>query len=66
MTTTPAVRNVIREHATEQLPTLIQTGVQYGMKTMDKSLKELYNQGEIDFETAIAYAKERSEFKKRD
>ena len=63
MVATSAIRNLIREHETEQLLTLIQTGSQYGMKTMDKSLKELYDKGIISYETAVAYAKDLSEFK---
>ena len=60
---TSAVRAVIREHRTEQLATLIQTGAQYGMKTMDKSLKELYQSGVISYETATSKAKDLTEFK---
>jgi len=63
MVATAAIRNLIREHETEQLLTLIQTGAQYGMKTMDKSLKELFNKDLISYETAIAFAKDPSEFK---
>ena len=37
----PAIRNLIREHATEQIPTALQTGAQYGMCTMDACLKDL-------------------------
>lgn len=47
MIATPAVRNLIREHETEQLLTHIQTGFQYGMHTMDKSLKALFQRGVI-------------------
>lgn len=60
---TNAVRAIIREHRTEQLPTIIQTGSQYGMKTMDKSLKEMYQSGVISHETAISKAKDLTEFK---
>jgi len=63
MVGTDAVRSCIREHRTQQLPTIIQTGSQYGMTTMDKSLKELYLRGIITYETAIARAKNVSEFK---
>ncbi|UCB57355.1 MAG: type IV pilus twitching motility protein PilT [Candidatus Omnitrophota bacterium] len=64
MVATAAIRNLIREHETEQLLTLIQTGSQYGMKTMDKSLKELYDKRIISYETAVSFAKEPSEFKR--
>jgi twitching motility protein PilT len=61
---TPAIRSLIREHRTEQIPSLIQTGAQYGMHSMDKSLKELYQQGLITYETAISKAKSPEDFKK--
>ena len=38
---TPAVRNLIREQEIEQIPTVMQTGAKYGMRTMDKSLRDL-------------------------
>ncbi len=63
MVGTDAVRSCIREHRTQQLPTIIQTGSQYGMTTMDKSLKELYLRGIITYETAVARAKNVSEFR---
>lgn len=64
MVATVAIRNLVREHETEQMLTLIQTGSQYGMKTMDKSLKELYDKGIISYETAISYAKDPGEFRR--
>ncbi len=63
MTATSGVRNMIREQQVEQLRTAIQTGAQYGMKTMDKSLKELYEKGTITYETAITYAHNIDELK---
>jgi twitching motility protein PilT len=60
---TPAIRNLIREQEIEQIPTLIQTGHQYGMRTMDKTLKELYKEGVITYETALSKAKHVEEFK---
>ncbi|MGE5560707.1 MAG: type IV pilus twitching motility protein PilT [Chloroflexota bacterium] len=44
---TPAVRNLIREAKTHQLPSLIQTGGRYGMRQMDASLRELLAAGTI-------------------
>ncbi|MGI6712968.1 MAG: type IV pilus twitching motility protein PilT [Bacillota bacterium] len=41
MIATPAVRNLIREGKTHQLNSMIQTGRQYGMQTMESALKEL-------------------------
>ena len=60
---TPAVRNLIREQAVEQIPTAIQTGIQYGMHTMDMSLKVLFQEGIITYEDAITQVKNREEFR---
>ncbi len=60
---TPAIRNLIREAEIEQIPTLIQTGAQYGMRTMDKSLKELYRKGLITYDVALSKVKNIQEFK---
>lgn len=59
---TPAVRNLIREKALEQIPTAIQTGIQYGMHTMDASLKVLCEQGAVTYEDAMMLAKNVEEF----
>ena len=63
MIATPAVRNLIREHATEQVPTTLQTGGQFGMCTMDASIKSLYDRKIISYETAISRAKNPAEFR---
>ena len=63
MVATTGIRNLIREEEIEQIPTLMQTGAQYGMKTMDKSIKELYLQGLITLETAMGRVKNPEEFK---
>ena len=60
---TAGVRNLIREQEIEQIPTLMQTGTQYGMKTMDKSLKELIKNGSITLDVALAKVKNQDEFK---
>jgi len=60
---TPGVRNLIREQEIEQIPTLMQTGSQYGMKTMDKSLKELTRKGLIALDVAMSKVKNPDEFK---
>jgi len=57
MIATNAIRNLIREHETEQLLTHIQTGGQYGMHTMDKSLKALYQKGLIAEDVFKTYIK---------
>ncbi|MCG2712982.1 MAG: type IV pilus twitching motility protein PilT [Candidatus Omnitrophica bacterium] len=60
---TPALRNIIREAKTEQIPTIMQTGMDLGMLLMDTSLKELYSKGVISYETAISRVKDISYFK---
>ncbi len=62
MIATSGIRNLIREQEIEQIPTIMQTGAQYGMKTMDKSLKELYQQGFITIDTALSKVKNPDEF----
>jgi twitching motility protein PilT len=52
-----AVRKTIRVGKTEQLMTIIQTGHEVGMISMDKSLKSLYLQGLITFDDAITRCK---------
>lgn len=60
---TPAVRNVIREHKTEQIYTLIQTGVTQGMHLMDTSLRLLYRRGIISHASAIGVARNPQEIR---
>ncbi|MBM3246533.1 MAG: type IV pili twitching motility protein PilT, partial [Candidatus Omnitrophica bacterium] len=64
MIATPGIRNLVREQEIEQIPTLMQTGSQYGMKTMDKSLKELFQQGLISLDDAMSKVKNVDEFKR--
>jgi len=45
------------------MPTLMQTGSQFGMHTMDKNLKQLYNQGVISLDTAMSKVKNPEEFR---
>jgi pilus retraction protein PilT len=42
---TPAVRNLIRESKTHQLPSMMQTGKKYGMQLLDDAIMDLYNKG---------------------
>lgn len=60
---TQGVRHLIREQQTSQIPNLIQTGSQYGMKGMDKSLKELCQRGLITEETALSRVRNLDDFK---
>ena len=54
---TPAIRNLVREQETEQILTHIQTGFQFGMHTMDKSLKMLFQKGVIKESTFRTYVR---------
>lgn len=63
MVCTPAIRNLIREMAIEQIPTAIQTGSAFGMHTMDKSLQRLLEAQEITMEVAMENASNKEEFK---
>jgi len=63
MIATSGIRNLIREQEIEQIPTLMQTGSQYGMKTMDRTLKELFQQGLITLDAAMSKVKSPDEFK---
>jgi twitching motility protein PilT len=57
MMANPAVRNLIREGKTEQLPNVISTGQASGMYSMDSSLKRLYQQGVITYDSAVSNAR---------
>ncbi|MFH1857698.1 MAG: PilT/PilU family type 4a pilus ATPase, partial [Candidatus Omnitrophota bacterium] len=59
---TSAVRNLIREQETEQIPTLIQTGSQYGMQSMDRSLKDLARRGTVTYQDIQDRIKNLEEF----
>ena len=50
------IRNLIREAKIPQIDAAIQTGRAFGMMSMDMSIANLYNEGKITKETALAYA----------
>jgi len=60
---TPAVRNLIREMKTFQIPSMIQTGKKYGMQLLDDSLMDLVNKGWASADEAYAKANEKSRFR---
>jgi len=53
-----AIANLIRENKIPQIKTVLETNIQQGMTTMDRHLKQLYQAGEIDRETALNYMEE--------
>lgn len=56
MVATTAIRNLIREGKTHQIQTSIQTGMKFGMQTMDNELRNLYAKGIISKEALLTYA----------
>ncbi|MCX7799700.1 MAG: type IV pilus twitching motility protein PilT [Fimbriimonadales bacterium] len=64
MIATPAIRNLIRENKTHQIPSVIQTSGQYGMMTMDQCLRDLYLRGYVKLEEIMQRAQNVDELKK--
>ncbi|MHB2016336.1 MAG: type IV pilus twitching motility protein PilT [Candidatus Xenobia bacterium] len=60
---TPAARNIIREGRIHQLRNVLDTGVEYGMQTLDQSLRDRYLSGAISYEVALANANDQAHFK---
>lgn len=59
----PAVRNLVREAKTHQIPSMIQTGRKYGMQLMDDAIMELYNKGWVSADEAYMKANEKAKFR---
>jgi len=53
---TPAVRNIVRENRSFEIPNVIETNRAMGMTSLDTSIGELYFNGMISREDAIAQA----------
>jgi len=58
-----AVRNLIRESKTFQIPSMIQTGKKYGMQLLDDAIMELLNRGWIGGDEAYIKANEQQRFR---
>ena len=56
MLCTPAVRNCIRENRIFELPNIIETSRALGMQTLDSSIKQLFVNGYISRDDAVAQA----------
>lgn len=56
LVTTPAVRNIIREGKSHQLDATIQTGSREGMQSMDRTLVDLIQSGQISYDEARNFA----------
>jgi twitching motility protein PilT len=65
MVATAAVRNLIREGKTFQLPSVIQTGTKEGMQTIEMSLCDLVRAGRVSVEEAQNRAPDKEAFQKQ-
>jgi twitching motility protein PilT len=61
---TPAVRNLIREGKSHQIYSVLQTGGQFGMQTMDASLAGLVRMGKITQQVAESRAHSAQELRR--
>ncbi len=62
MIANPAVRNLIREGKTFQIPSMIQTGRKYGMQSLDDAIMDLLNKKIITPDDAYLKANDKSKF----
>ena len=60
---TSAVRNLIRESKTYQIPSMMQTGKKYGMQLMDDGIMDLYTRGWISSDDAYIKANDKARFR---
>jgi twitching motility protein PilT len=60
---TPAVRNLIRESKTYQIPSMMQTGKKYGMQLLDDGIMDLYSRGWIGADEAYIKANDKARFR---
>ena len=58
-----AVRNLIREAKTFQIPSMIQTGRKYGMQLLDDGIMELVNKGMISPDDAYLKCNDKQRFR---
>ena len=64
MLANPAVRNLIREGKTYQLPNTIRMHTQQGMELFDQALIRLYRSGNITWENLLDFGNDRDEISK--
>lgn len=53
---TPAMRNLIRDGKIHQAYTVMQSGRQHGMQSMNMALVDLYNSGQVTYEDCLNYS----------
>ena len=59
-----AVRNIIRESKTHQIDSVVQTGADVGMQTMDSTLAKLVHSGKVSYDIAKGFAVNIEEFER--
>ena len=64
MVANSAIRNIIREGKTHQLDTVIQTGADQGMQTMDRTLVKMVQSGIVTYDDAREFAVDLAEFER--
>ncbi len=62
MIATPAIRNLIRERKTYQIPSMLQTGKKYGMQSLDDAIMDLLRKGIISPEEAFNKCTDKTRF----
>ncbi|MFA5112970.1 MAG: PilT/PilU family type 4a pilus ATPase [Candidatus Margulisiibacteriota bacterium] len=64
LVTTPAISNIIRKGATQDIYSMMELGGRFGMLTMDNALYTLFKKGLISKESALAYSISREKLEK--
>ncbi len=64
MIATSAIRNMIRDARVHQIYSAMQSGGQLRMQTMDASLAALYRAGQVTYETGLARAHNKDDFRR--
>ncbi len=64
LTVTSAIRNMIREDKTEQMPSAMQSGSEFFMQTMNQSLAKLYKKGDITYEQALKHSMDKKDMQR--
>jgi twitching motility protein PilT len=60
---TPAVRNLIRDGKTFQIPTVLQTGKKYGMQSLDDAITDLMQKNRINADDAYLHCLDKQRFR---
>ena len=60
---TPAVRNLVRDGKTFQIPTVLQTGKKFGMQSLDDAILDHLEKGRINPEDAYLHCLDKARFR---